>query len=191
MSRLDNWIGALVGRSERGPLVHKSLVHLSIYGLVALLLAGCAGYTLGPTNGLIAGDKTIQISPFLNHTLEPRLGDAVTTAVRENIQRDGTYHLATHGGADFVVTGVLTKYDRHELNFAPQDVLTVQDYRVSVTARITLRDVSTGNSTNWTSTAYTLVRVGTDLPSSERQAMPVLADALAKNVTDSLVNGSW
>ena len=67
----------------------------------------------------------------------------------------------------------------------------MQDYRVSVTARITLRNISTGNTTNWTSTAYTLVRVGSDLTSSERQAMPVLADQLAKNVTDSLVDGSW
>jgi hypothetical protein len=43
----------------------------------------------------------------------------------------------------------------------------------------------------FTNTAYTLVRVGSDLTSSERQAMPVLADELAKNVTDELVDGSW
>jgi hypothetical protein len=155
------------------------------------LLAGCAGYKLGPTNGAIAGEKKIQISPFLNHTMEPRLGDAVTTALRESIQRDGTYRLATHGDADIIVTGVLSKYIRHELNFEPHDVLTVEDYRVSVTAQITARDVTTGATTNWTNTAYTLVRVGSDLTSSERQAMPVLADEVAKNVTDSLVDGSW
>ena len=117
MSRLDYWIAGLLD-------CWKAAIHFSRKPFNRLLfciplvslLAGC--YTLGPTNGLIAGDKTIQITPFLNHTLEPRLGDAVTTAVRQNIQRDGTYHLATHGGADFVVTGDLTKYDRHELNFA-------------------------------------------------------------------------
>jgi len=159
--------------------------------LLVSLLAGCAGYQLGPTNGLTAGDKRIQITPFLNHTLEPRLGDAVTTALRQSIQRDGTYRLATRGDADVIVTGVLTKYVRHELNFVPRDVLTVQDYRVSVTAQITARDVNSGATTNWTATAYTLVRVGSDLTSSERQAMPLLADELAKNVTDSLVDGSW
>jgi hypothetical protein len=146
---------------------------------------------LGPTNGLAAGEKKIQITPFLNHTLQPRLGDAVTTALRRSIQRDGTYRLATHNDADIVVTGVVTKYDRHELNFEPHDVLTVKDYRVSMTARITARDVATGNTTNWVSTAYTLVRVGSDLTSSERQEMPVLADEMAKNVTGSLVDGSW
>jgi hypothetical protein len=181
---MDKWPAAI--HSSPHPFT------LLLSGLAAvLLLAGCAGYKFGPTDGLAAGDKKIQITPFLNQTMEPRLGDAVTTALRQSIQRDGTYRLATHGDADVVVTGVLTKYIRHELNFEPHDVLTVEDYRVSVTARITARDVSTGNTTNWTSTAYTLVRVGSDLTSSERQAMPVLAEEMAKNVTDSLVDGTW
>lgn len=191
--QLDKWIngwmdkcGAVAIHSSNNPFIHllPCVAALS-------LLTGCAGYTLGPTNGLAAGEKKIQITPFLNHTFEPRLGDAVTTALRLNIQRDGTYHLATGREADIVVTGVLSGYKRHELNFEPHDVLTVQDYRVSVTAQITARDTTTGNSTNWTTTAYTLVRVGSDLTSAERQAMPDLANELAKNVTDSLVDGSW
>lgn len=169
----------------------RTLARFLAVAIAAIFLAGCAGYTLGPTNGTIAGEKKIQITPFLNHTLEPRLGDAVTTALRKSIQQDGTYRLATHGDADIIVTGVLTHYVRHELNFEPHDVLTVQDYRVSLTARITALNTTTGNTTTWTNTAYTLVRVGSDLTSSERQAMPVLAEAVAKNVTGLLVDGSW
>jgi Lipopolysaccharide-assembly len=174
-------------------------IHTSIHPLIRLLpsllavslLAGCAGYTLGPTNGLVAGEKKIQITPFLNNTFEPRLGDTVTTALRREIQRDGTYHLATGGDADIIVTGVLSGYKRHELNFVPHDVLTVQDFRVSVSAQITVRDLATGSSQTFTNTAYTLIRVGSDLTSSERQAMPVLAEELAKNLAGSLVDGSW
>jgi hypothetical protein len=166
-------------------------VRLWLCAIAVLLLASCAGYKLGPTNGLVAGEKKIQITPFLNHTYQARLGDAVTTAVRDEIQRDGTYRLATRGNADIIVTGELTHYNRHELNFEPHDVLTVQDYRVSVIARITAHDLGSGITTNWTNTAYTLVRVGTDLTSAERQAMPVLAEDLAKRVTGSLVDGSW
>lgn len=168
-----------------------SLAAFLVATTAAAIVAGCAGYTLGPTNGEIAGERKIQITPFLNHTLEPRLGDAVTTALRKRVQEDGTYRLATHGTADVIVTGVLTHYNRHELNFEPHDVLTVQDYRVSLTARITALNTTTGATTTWTNTAYTLVRVGSDLTSSERQAMPVLAEAMAKNVTDLLVDGSW
>ena len=157
-----------------------------------LLVAGCAGYQLGPTNGLTAGEKSIQITPFSNQTFEPRLGDAVTTALRKNLQRDGTYQVATHGDADIVVTGTLTRYNRHELSFVPNDVLTVRDYRVSVTAHVTARDVSTGKTIcDRPVTGYTLVRVGSDLSSAERQAIPLLADDLAKNVTELLVDGTW
>ena len=188
---LDKWIIGWMALCPRAIHTSKNpFIRLLIFSVAVIVLAGC-GYTLGPTNGVAAGEKKIQITPFLNQTLEPRLGDAVTTALRRSIQRDGTYHLATQNNADILVTGVVTKYNRHELNFEPHDVLTVQDYRVSVTAQITARDVASGNSTNWTATAYTLVRVGSDLTSSERQAMPVLADQLAKTVTDSLVNGSW
>ncbi len=58
------------------------------------------------------------------------------------------------------------------MNFEPHDILTVQDFRVSLTAHITARNLATGSSVTYTNTAYTLVRVGSDLTSSERQAMP-------------------
>ncbi len=124
--------------------------------------------------------------------MEPRLGDTVTTALRRNIQRDGTYHLATGGKADIVVTGVVTHYTRHELNFEPHDVLTVQDFRVTVTAEITARDTATGTATNWTATAYTLGAGRLlDLPSAERQATSLLADELTKTSPRPFVNGIW
>ena len=160
--------------------------------LALWLLAGCAGYRLGPTNDLAAGGKTIQLSTFSNQTMEPRLGDDFATALRRNLQQDGTYRLATHGAGDILVTGVLTRYDRHELSFVPKDVLTVSDFRVSVTARVTARDLSSGKIIlDQPVSGYTLIRVGSDLASAERQAMPLLADNLAKNVTALLVDGSW
>ena len=180
-------------RSSNNPTIQQSN-NLFIFPLACLALvlfaAGC-GYTLGPTNGLTAGEKKVQITPFLNNTFQPRLGDAVTTALRRKIQEDGTYRLASHDDADIIVTGVLKKYVRHELSFEPHDVLTVQDYRVSVVAEYTARNLNTGSVMNWTNISYTLVRVGSDLTSSERQAMPVLAEEVAKNITDSLADGSW
>jgi hypothetical protein len=181
---MDKW-GTQI-HSPRNPLIRGG-----IFAAGLLLLAGCAGYTLGPTNGVSAGDKSVQITPFLNHTFQPRLGDDLTTALRKDIQREGTYRLATHGDADIVVSGFLTRYTRHELNFGSNDVLTVQTFDVNVSAVITARDVSAGTTKHWTNTASTLVRVGSDLTSSERQAMPVLAEELAKHVTDSLVDGTW
>ncbi|HLP76401.1 MAG TPA: LPS assembly lipoprotein LptE [Candidatus Paceibacterota bacterium] len=167
-------------------------LRLALVGLAAIALGGCAGYRLGPTNGMEAGAKSLQLTPFSNQTMQPRLGDAVTTALRRNLQRDGTFQLSTHGDANIEVTGVLTRYDRHELSFVPRDVLTISDFRINVTAHVTARDRTSGKTLlDRDVTGYTLVRVGADLTSAERQALPVLADDLAKNITALLVDGSW
>jgi len=159
---------------------------------IAFLNSGCAGYRLGPTNGLVAGEKTIQIIPFANGTLEPRLGDALTFQMRKALQRDGTYKLATHSDGDIVVGGSITQYLRKELSFIPTDITTVRDYRLTLTAQITARERITGKVIlDQHVTGYTLIRVGSDLTSTERQALPLLAGDLAKNVTALLVDGMW
>jgi hypothetical protein len=156
------------------------------------LLAGCAGYTLGPTNGDIAGDRTIQISPFGNNTMEPHLGDALTDALRQQLQHDGTFRLATSDPGDILVTGYVTSYIRREQDFSQADADVALDYRISLTAQITARERSTGKILlNQPVNGYTLIRVGPDLTSSERQALPLLAEDLAKNITSLLVDGKW
>jgi hypothetical protein len=158
----------------------------------ALVLAGCAGYRLGPPNGLAARDQSVQVSPFANRTMQPRLTDVVTWQLRKELQRDGTYRLATHGDGDIIVTGALTKYERFEVTFAANDILTVSDYRLSLTAQVTARERSSGKILlDQPVSGYTPIRVGTDLTSAERQAMPLLAQDLAQNVTALLAEGKW
>src|SRR5438552_7083308 len=116
---------------------------IALSWLALLFLCGCA-YRLGPTNGLSAGDKKIQVNAFSNQTLEPRLADAVNFQLRKALQRDGTYQLASHDDGDIVLSGVITRYHRHELTFLPTDTLTVRDFRISLTAQVTARDITTG-----------------------------------------------
>src|SRR5258707_6327913 len=78
---------------------------------------GCAGYRLGPLNGLAAGEKSVQVVPFSNQTLEPRLGDAVTAQLRKVLQKDATFQLATHDDGAIVVSGIITGYNRFEESF--------------------------------------------------------------------------
>ena len=83
-------------------------VHRALAGLILILCAsGCAGYRLGPTNGVAAGEKSIEVDPFINQTLQPRLTDAVTSQMRKELQRDGTYQLVSSSDADIVGSGTL------------------------------------------------------------------------------------
>ena len=163
-----------------------------LVGLVALGGSGCAGYKLGPVNGLAAREKSVQINPFANQTLEPRLGDAVTTQLRKELQRDRTYQLASHNDGDIVVSGSVTRYLRQEISFAASDILTVRDYRLELRAQVTAHDRSTGKLIlDQPVTGQTIIRVTTDLTSTERQALPLLAADLARNVTALLAEGGW
>lgn len=167
-------------------------VPLALLLTVSLLLGGCAGYRLGPTGGAAAGEKSVQVKPFLNQTLEPRLPDACTRALRQQLQRDGTYRLATRQDGDIVLSCILTRYQRFELSLAPNDALTVRDFRLLLTAQVTATERSSGKVIlNRPVNGVTLIRVGSDLPSAERQALPLLAADLARNITALLADGTW
>jgi hypothetical protein len=134
----------------------------------------------------------VEVLPFNNQTLQPRLGDAVTQALRERLQTDGTYHLATRGGGDIVVSGVITHYNREGLSYLNNDVATTENYRVGIIAHVTARETATGRVLfDKDVNGYTLVHVGTDLADAERQSLPLLAEDLARNVTVLLTEGAW
>ena len=162
-------------------------------GLVGLtLLSGCIGYHLGPTGGVPAGSRSVQIAPFQNKTSEPRLIDAVSTSVRRRVQTDGTYRLDTKGDGDIIVRGEITKFDRGALALQAKDTLSVQDFTLTMSAHVTAVERITGK-TNLDTIVYgqTVIRVGADQISAERQAVPLMADDLARNLVILLAEGTW
>jgi hypothetical protein len=172
-------------------MIMRRLFQLSLC-VIAVTLSGCAGYHVGPVNGERAGARSVQVNPFSNETLEPHLTDAVTTELRRYLQQDGTYRLATHDDGDILLSGVITAYTRQELILNPRDTLTIRDYRITITATVTARSRATGEVLfTQPVKGHTMARVGTDLTGAERQALPLLAADLAKNVKSLLAEGKW
>jgi hypothetical protein len=176
--------------------LHKKSLGASAFilcSLVALfIVSGCAGYKLGPSNGKPAGSQSMQINPFQNATLEPRLSDAVNIAIRRRLQQDGTYTLDTHDSSDIILNGVITQFHRSELSFDPNDTRTVRDYNLFMTADIVATERASGKVILRRSVSgRTTIRVGPDLASSERQAVPVMAQDLARNAVSMLADGTW
>ena len=167
-------------------------VKLLLPCLVALALSGCGGYRLGSVNGDVAGEKTVEIQPFNNQTLQPRLGDTVTQALRERVQTDATYRLATRESGDLIISGVIKGYDRESLGYLNRDASTTQNYRVGVTVHVIIRERVSGKTILERDVkGHTLVNVGPDFASSERQAAPLLAANLAQNIVELLAEGAW
>ena len=160
--------------------------------LAVITLAGCAAYHLGPVNGAVAGDRSVEVLPFNNQTLQPRLGDAVTQSLRERLQTDGTYRLSTSSDGDLVVTGVIRQYNRQGLGYLNTDTITPDNFMVTVIVHVTARERASGKLIlDKDIKGHTLVHIGSDLAAAERQALPLLADDLSQHITEQLTEGSW
>ena len=161
-------------------------------GALLLLLTGCAGYQLGPTNGLEARSHSIQVNFFQNRTEEPRVSEAVAHALRKRLQQEGTYKLATHDDGDVIVNGVVVSYDRTPVSYQPKDVTTVRDYDLTLKAHVVATERGSGRKLlDEVVAGHATLRIGADQTSAERQILPVLAGDLARNISARLVDGSW
>lgn len=163
-----------------------------LFCMLAAILTGCAGYRLGPVNGTTAGARAIEIQPFNNQTLQPRLGDALTQAVRERVQTDATYRLAGSEPGDIVVSGVIRNFNQHGLGFLNRDVSTPQNFRVILIVHVVATERATGKKLlDCDVKGQTLINIGSDLASSERQGAPLAAADAANNILALLTEGAW
>jgi len=160
--------------------------------VLTLAMAGCMGYKLGPTNGLPAGSRTVEVKSFVNKTREPRITEYLANSMRKQIQQDGSYQLETGGRGDIVISGEIIKFNRSGLSYQTNDVLTPQEYTLALAAHVLAINVTTGETNvDRVVSGRTYIRIGNDQSSAERQAIPILADDLARNAVSLLVDGDW
>ena len=155
--------------------------------LLAAIITGCAGYQVGPTQPI----RSVRVKFFQNQTLEPRLVVAVNRALKHRLQQDG-YFIESDDSAELIVTGRITEFLRNGISYQPGDVLTVQDYSLQLTAHLTVLDRATGVAIlDQKVTGSTTVRVGNDFTAGQRQAVPLIADDLARQAADLITTGPW
>lgn len=160
--------------------------------LLALALSGCAGYRLGPSQEVGAREQSVFVEVFVNDTIQPRLEDDFTHAVRIGLQREGTYRLGHRSDCDILVQGVIKTYSRQGLSYDPTNPVRVRDYSLVAVVHITADERGTGRRLiDLDVSGQTQVRAESDLTSAERQAMPLLAASVARKVVDLLADGSW
>jgi lipopolysaccharide assembly LptE-like protein len=169
----------------------KAVVH-SVLAVLAALAVGCAGYRVGPVSGQAAGGRSVQVNAFTSKVFEPRVGDAVTASLRKQLQQEGTFRLNTQKEGDIIVSGTIVEYDRSHLSLQPGDTLTPRDYRLQVRAHVTAQERGSGRVLlSRDIIGRTTLRITPDLASAERQAVPLAAEDLARNITALLTEGEW
>lgn len=159
---------------------------------VAGLVCGCAGYRLGSPHALGTSARTVFVQPVVNETTEPRVGEALTSALRRHIQQDGTFALADKEESDLILAVTATAYGRQAISFHPDDVVRPRDLQVTLQARARVIERNSGQvlldrqfaGRQW-------MRIGPDMAAAERQALPMVAEDLARLVVLALAEGAW
>ncbi len=184
--------GRLTSNHAPGRPLHGPEAVILLAGAVAWLACGCAGYRLGPTSGAPAREKSVYVVPFHNATMEPRLGEALTQALRKRLSQEGTFRLVTRRPADVTVSGTLAKYERHAVAYEPRDVITPRDFEATLTAHVVAESVEGGQRLiDRDVRSRATFRIGPDQSTSERLATPALVENLARDITSLLVDGAW
>ena len=164
----------------------------ALFLAVATLVAGCASYRVGPVNPAIPAGQSVEVGLFQNATPQPGLSESINASIRRELQRDGTFELATGDDGDVLLTGNITHYRRSAVSFQPRDILSVRDFEVELITRIRAADRATGRVLlDRELTGRTTIRLGGDLASAKRQALPLLANDLAKKTVALLAEGEW
>ena len=170
----------------------KPRASLALVVLGLITGAGCTSYRLGPTTAFPAKQHSLQVGLIQNKTLEPRLVDSINNALRKRFQQDGSYRLDTRGESDVILTGVITRFDRAGVSYQPADTLTPRDFSLGITMKVTVRERSSGKVIfDRDISGHTTIRSGPDLASAERQAIPLIAEELARNAASLIVDGNW
>ncbi len=163
---------------------------LSSIALV-LVLAGCAGYHIGPVQPYFMRDvKTVAVPTFKNETLTPQIENLVTTTVIKQIQQDGTYSVTSADKADAIIEGTIVDLRRRSQRSVRGNVLATSEYNLTVTLEFKIVRRDTGAEIQTRSVrGITSFFVGGDIQQDERQAIPLAVEHAAQQLVGEISEG--
>jgi hypothetical protein len=165
--------------------------------LAALAFTSCAGYHVGPIKPTrMAKINTLAVPDFHNDTLVPRVEVLLATALIKQIQQDGTYKIARENDADAIVQGRLEQILQTPSRSVRGNVLLTREYTLTLKCRYEVKDRATGaildrhtaqgQTSLFVSGTSTLAA---DITQDIRQALPLAAEQLAKDMVSHLSEG--
>lgn len=172
----------------------------TLLALISLMLAGCAGYTVGPIKPTpMKQVNRIAVRNWTNDTLEPRISVLLTTMIIKQLQQDGTYEITDESRADAILDGTLLAIDRRPVRSLRGNVLATREYQLTLRGRYILTENGTGaildqRKVNGVTSFFVTGRTGRDVVAAdtnqdERQALPLAIEELATRLTSNISEG--
>ncbi len=161
----------------------------------AFILAGCAGYVMGPHKPAHLADfETIGVPMAVNKTLEPRIESLVTNTIIKQLQQDGTFKVADYKSADLLLEVEVVDIERRRARSVRNNVQASREFNLylrlkyNLVERATGRQIVAGREVSGDTSFF----VGEDLQQDERQALSLAAEmAAVRLVVQISEGGAW
>lgn len=111
---------------------------------VVLVLAACGYHLGGMKNRALDGMNTFCVNMFANETLYPYVAMQMTTALTDQMQRDGAFRLAQPSSADFVVDGAVRSVKETSLRTDSSNTYLSTEIGLTVFVSYKVTDCRTG-----------------------------------------------
>ena len=108
------------------------------FSISCFLFSGCGYHLVGTGSSLPSHLKTISIPVFKNTSSQPEIHRELTSAVLEAFISDGRLKVAKKGNADLVMDATLVFYQKRNVSFGSQDL--VSNIIVEVEIDLTITD---------------------------------------------------
>ena len=150
--------------------------------ILAGTLAGCANYQLG--SSIPTAKRTICVPVFENASGHPFVEADTTQAVLSEFRRDGTLRLVDRENAALELEGRIIGCKVEAMHFDPNHPFLAVEYRLTLTADVKVYERASGKVVAHLGhvTGDDIFRTESDLPSTERDAIPRAAARLAKTI---------
>jgi hypothetical protein len=166
-------------------------IHRQSFWILLAFLAGCAGYTLGPTPPtFMRGIHRVAVPIFKNVTVAPDIQAMATTTVIKQIQQDGTYEVTGVDQADAVVLGTIGSVERTKARSLQGNVLASAEFNLRVEIKFRIERANTSQILGQrTVEGTTSFFVGNDTAVQENQAIPLAVEDAAIQFVSFLSEG--
>jgi len=108
------------------------------FSISCFLFSGCGYHLVGTGSSLPSHLKTISIPVFKNTSSQPEIHRELTSAVLEAFISDGRLKVAKKGNADLIMDATLIFYQKRNVSFGSQDL--VSNIIVEVEIDLTITD---------------------------------------------------
>lgn len=137
--------------------------------------------------------RTVSVPTFANESEVSELGSVMTRQVLRELQREGTFKIRSVGEAALEVQGVVKKTADGTSSYNRRSGLRMAAYDLEALVEVSVVDKRSNKILidNRSYKARTSFTAGQDLTTARRDASGRLADDLARQVVDDLLNMKW